>query len=51
MITENIQLKEHAHLTGLISIVSWLKIIVEPKKDFQWCNTAGNNCNANATAL
>ena len=51
MITEKIQLKEPAHPIGLISIASWLKIIVEPKKDFQLYNTAGNNCNANATAL
>ena len=51
MITEKIQLKEHARPTGPISIALWLKIIVEPKKDFQWCNTAGNNCNANVTVL
>ena len=51
MITEKIQLKELAHPIGLISIALWLKIIVEPKKDFQWFNTAGNNCNVNAIAL
>ena len=51
MITEKIQSKEPVHPIGLISIALWLKIIAVPKKDFQLYNTAGNNCNANATVL